>query len=140
MQQGVPTCTVQVFVDAGRLEAFADQQCRFVPSPCMTMAVGGRAESASSTEGGGHSPQPLHCWSVHCHHDGHRPSAQRKGGSLGSAVKQVHCLLRPDSQLGPRAAEVAMFVYGAAVLSPLFVTCGCGANLLDVLLGDGQCQ
>lgn len=53
------------------------------PQTCANMCVcglaGGGAESASCTKGGGHSPQSLYCWCLHRHHDGHCPSAQRKG-------------------------------------------------------------
>lgn len=42
-------------------------------------AVGGWEPSEGTAQRGGHPSQSLHCWSLHCHHDGNSPSAQRKG-------------------------------------------------------------
>ena len=105
VQQGMPTYTVKVFEDAGAVEAPIHEHSMLMVRttiPAETLcdyAAGGWAESASSTKGGGHSPQPLHCWRVHCHHDGHRASAQGKGWSLRRVTdtRQVHSSVQADS-------------------------------------------
>ena len=87
-------------VGAGTLEVVTDHHFMLMlhTRPLCNYAAGGWPESASSTEGGGHSPQPLHCWRVHRHHDGHGPSAQRKGWSLSNAtdVRQGHSSMQAD--------------------------------------------
>ena len=88
-------------VDAGTLEALRANNfmVKVRTESLCDYAAGGWAASAGSKEGGGHSSQPLHCWRVHRHHDGHRSSAQRKGTSLSNTidVRQGHSSVQADS-------------------------------------------
>lgn len=110
----MPTCTVKVFEDAGTVGALMDEHWMLMVhiETLCEYAAGGWAESASSTKGGGHSPQPLHCWRVYCHHDGHCASAQRKGWSLRNTTdirpSPQQCVSRPVPVCV--SAELAMFV------------------------------